>query len=312
MNTDYPYKFDKLETDFQNIVELNQRIEIKKTNMKEKLMKLKEMHTSMSKSNNKQIFLFSLDSFFFQYKTFSMELENLNKFSSMFRNRTYCDYYKLFKLISKYINENADDLDFSIDTNLSIPVYKDLEPFYDYGLDNIRIVHEHMIAYVKNMYQVLCNKEKKISEYATKAHAGYSISNFVNTLQHENNILKGQIDLYINYISFFHISQQKQIKRLHNNYVEFDKDVETNLNSDHAFSFDDLSGYDSNANEEKDAIPLAKDASSADTKRTSVDENIEKDPIIESNELKQLNEDSIPVFTELKETNSDDDKDKKN
>ena len=30
MNTDYPYKFDKLETDFQNIVELNQRIEIKK------------------------------------------------------------------------------------------------------------------------------------------------------------------------------------------------------------------------------------------------------------------------------------------
>lgn len=305
MNTDYPYKFDKLENDFQNILELNQRIEIKKENMKEKLMKLKEMHASMSKSNNKQIFLFSLDSFFFQYKTFSMELENLNKFSSMFRNRTYCDYYKLFKLISKYINEHADDLDFSVDNNLTIPVYKDLEPFYDYGLDNVRIVHEQMILYVKKMYQVLCDKEKQISDYATKAHAGYSISNFVNTLNHENNILKGQIDLYINYISFFHISQQKQIKRLHNNYVEFDKDVETNLNSDHAFSFDDLSGYNSKTLEEKDEIPLAKEPSNVDMKKTSVDENTEKEATIESNELKQVDEENIPVFTELKETNTE-------
>lgn len=305
MNTDYPYKFDKLENDFQNILELNQRIEMKKANMKEKLMKLKEMHASMSKSNNKQIFLFSLDSFFFQYKTFSMELENLNKFSSMFRNRTYCDYYKLFKLISKYINEHADDLDFSVDNNLTIPVYKDLEPFYDYGLDNVRIVHEQMILYVKKMYQVLCDKEKQISDYATKAHAGYSISNFVNTLNHENNILKGQIDLYINYISFFHISQQKQIKRLHNNYVEFDKDVETNLNSDHAFSFDDLSGYNSKTLEEKDEIPLAKEPSNVDMKKTSVDENTEKEATIESNELKQVDEENIPVFTELKETNTE-------
>ena len=305
MNTDYPYKFDKLENDFQNILELNQRIEMKKANMKEKLMKLKEMHASMSKSNNKQIFLFSLDSFFFQYKTFSMELENLNKFSSMFRNRTYCDYYKLFKLISKYINEHADDLDLSVDNNLTIPVYKDLEPFYDYGLDNVRIVHEQMILYVKKMYQVLCDKEKQISDYATKAHAGYSISNFVNTLNHENNILKGQIDLYINYISFFHISQQKQIKRLHNNYVEFDKDVETNLNSDHAFSFDDLSGYNSKTLEEKDEIPLAKELSNVDMKKTRVDENTEKEATIESNELKQVDEESIPVFTELKETNTE-------
>lgn len=304
MNTDYPYMFDKLENDFQNIIELNQRIEIKKANMKEKLKKLKEMHTSMSKSNNKQIFLFSLDSFFFQYKTFSMELENLNKFSLMFRNRTYCDYYKLFKLISKYINENTDDLDFSVDNNLTIPMYKDLEPFYDYGLDNIQIVHEQMILYVKKMYHVLCNKEKQSNDYAIKAHAGYSISNFVNTLNHENNILKGQIDLYINYISFFHISQQKQIKRLHNNYVEFDKDVETNLNSDHAFSFDDLLGYDSNINDEKDVIPLAKEPSNTDVKKTSIDENI-KDVTIESNILKQIDGESIPIFTELKETSTD-------
>ena len=298
MNTDYPYKFDKLETDFKNIIQLNQRIEVKKIHMKEKLMKLKEMHTAMSKSNNKQIFLFSLDSFFFQYKTFSTELENLNKFSSMFRNRTYCDYYKLFKLISKYVNENSDDLKFSVDNNISIPVYKDLEPFYDYGLDNINIVHEQLLIYIKKMYQVLTEKENIINDYATKAHAGYSISNFVNTLCHENNILKGQIDLYINYTSFFHISQQKQIKRLHDNYMEFDREVETNLNSDHAFSFDDLTALDQTNEKSGDNIPSP----------ITTDDNIEKQQlvvtdisnILQSNELKKIDANNLPVFTEIK------------
>lgn len=304
MNTDYPYKFDKLENDFKNIIELNRRIEIKKTNMKEKLMKLKKMHTAMSKSNNKQIFLFSLDSFFFQYKTFSMELENLHKFSSIFRNRTYCDYYKLFKLITKYINEHGDDLEFTVDNNLSIPVYKDLEPFYDYGLDNIKIVHEEMILYVKKMYQVLSEKEKKITEYTTKAHAGYSISNFVNTLNHENNILKGQIDLYINYISFFHISQQKQIKRLHNNYVEFDKDVESNLNSDHAFSFDDLSALDAQKEEEIDVIPLANENNDTKNKENSIDKVETNTENVQSNLLKRIDENNLPVFTSFEKKNS--------
>ena len=42
------------------------------------------------------------------------------------------------------------------------------------------------------------------------------------------------------YISFFHISQQKQIKRLFDSYVNFEKEVDNNISSEHAFSFDDL------------------------------------------------------------------------
>ena len=81
----------------------------------------------MSKSNTKQIFLF-VDSFYFQYKLFAMEYENLNKFNSLIKNRTYCDYYKLYKLITKYINENKEELDIDLNQSL-VPVYKDLEPF---------------------------------------------------------------------------------------------------------------------------------------------------------------------------------------
>ena len=240
MNTDYPYKIEKLQNNFDSILLLNNKIEHEKQLMANKLTKLKEMHTTMSKSNSKQIFLFCLDSFYFQYKTFAIELDNLNKFNMMMKNRIYCDYYKLYKLIMRYISENREELQSVGITQTVLPVYKDLEPYFDYGIENVKMVHNMMLTNIKDMYNVVIEKETTISQYTSKTHAGYSISNFVNTLNHENNVLKAQIDLYLNYISFFHISQKKQIKRLYQNYNDFNKEIENNLNSDHAFSFDDL------------------------------------------------------------------------
>lgn len=310
MNTEYPYKLDKLENDFANILDLDYKINNSKQIMKTKLLTLKDMHAQMSKTNNKQIFLFSLDSFYFQYKTFSMELENLNKFDSMFKNRMYCDYYKLYKLMLKYITENKDELKIEIDVNLTLPTYKDLEPFYDYGIENTKKVHATMLNYIKKMYSVVMIRERVIQDYATKAHAGYSISNFVNTLTHENNILKGQIDLYINYISFFHISQQKQINRLYNNYTDFDKEIENNLNSDHAFSFDDLVIPDNNnipepVQKQGDIIPekiqgnedIIHEKNQTGENETTIDNQVNH-----SNEIVPMDTTDLPVFKEIKDS----------
>lgn len=233
------YKIEKIQKNFSSLILLNQKIENEKSKLRLKLKNLKDTHAKMSKSNNKQIFLFCLDSFYFQYKIFSMELDNLEKFDDLIKNRTYCDYYKLYKLILKYINENNDELEIEVNHSL-VPVYKDLEPFFDYGVENIKLVHENMIDCIKSMFDTVLKKQDVINEYTTKKKAGYSISNFINTLTHENNVLKAQLDLYLNYISFFHISQQKQIKRLFDSYVNFEKEVDNNISSEHAFSFDDL------------------------------------------------------------------------
>lgn len=299
MNTDYPYKIEKLQTNFDSILLLNNKIEHEKQLMANKLTKLKEMHTTMSKSNSKQIFLFCLDSFYFQYKTFAIELDNLNKFNMMMKNRIYCDYYKLYKLIMRYISENREELQSVGITQTVLPVYKDLEPYFDYGIENVKMVHNMMLTNIKDMYNVVIEKETTISQYTSKTHAGYSISNFVNTLNHENNVLKAQIDLYLNYISFFHISQKKQIKRLYQNYNDFNKEIENNLNSDHAFSFDDLeanifdapelSEHENNFEiQQLDDIPQP-------TKNIIL--NIEMDN--KSNELKPIDEKNIPVFKSL-------------
>lgn len=299
MNTDYPYKIEKLQNNFDSILLLNNKIEHEKQLMANKLTKLKEMHTTMSKSNSKQIFLFCLDSFYFQYKTFAIELDNLNKFNMMMKNRIYCDYYKLYKLIMRYISENREELQSVGTTNTVLPVYKDLEPYFDYGIENVKMVHNMMLTNIKEMYNVVIEKETTISQYTSKTHAGYSISNFVNTLNHENNVLKAQIDLYLNYISFFHISQKKQIKRLYQNYNDFNKEIENNLNSDHAFSFDDLEAniYDAPELSEHENNFEIQQLDDIPQPTKNIILNIDSDN--KSNELKPIDENNIPVFKSL-------------
>jgi hypothetical protein len=48
-----------------------------------------------------------------------------------------------------------------------------------------------------------------------------SISNFVNTLRNDNLILQGQLDLFLNYLSFFLASQQKQYSRIEERITHF-------------------------------------------------------------------------------------------
>jgi len=299
MNTDYPYKIEKLQNNFDSILLLNHKIEHEKQLMANKLTKLKEMHTTMSKSNSKQIFLFCLDSFYFQYKTFAIELDNLNKFNMMMKNRIYCDYYKLYKLIMRYISENKEELQSIGTTQTVLPAYKDLEPYFDYGIENVKMVHNMMLVNIKDMYNVVIEKETTISQYTSKTHAGYSISNFVNTLNHENNVLKAQIDLYLNYISFFHISQKKQIKRLYQNYNDFNKEIENNLNSDHAFSFDDLESNIFDAPELSEHENNFEIQQLDDIPQPTKNIVLSIEPDNKSNELKPIDENNIPVFKSL-------------
>ena len=46
--------------------------------------------------------------------------------------------------------------------------------------------------------------------------------------------------LYVNYISFFHISQKRQLSRLYTRLDDFSREVDTNINVNHAFSIEDI------------------------------------------------------------------------
>jgi hypothetical protein len=244
MSYTHAFQIEKLKNNFDNIITLKREISKLKKVVSDKLTELKKVYNDLIKSNNKKIFLFCLDSFYFQYKTFAMEMEHIDRFRALMNNRMYCDYYKLYGIIINYIKENREDLQVDELEFKSYPTYKDLEPFQEYKLDDIREIHSNILVLINALYLKSYSKTDDIEHYNENHRVGFSISNFLNTLDYENRLLREQITLYINYISFFHISQKKQLNRLYTRMQEFYREVDNNININRTFSIDDIHDED--------------------------------------------------------------------
>jgi hypothetical protein len=209
-----------------------------------KLSDLKKVYNDLAKTNCKKALLFCLDSFYFQYKTFTLEMEHIDRYRALMNNRMYCDYYKLYNIILDFIKENRTDLEIEEDIVKTYPVYKDLEPFQEYKVDDIKDLHSNILVLINQLYIKTSAKDEDIDHYNENHKVGFSISNFLNTLSYENRLLQEQITLYINYLSFFHISQRKQLNRLHMRMQEFYKEVDDNINVNRTFSIHDITDED--------------------------------------------------------------------
>jgi hypothetical protein len=230
---------EKLKIDFSNIIAVKTEIAKTKVQVSEKLQHLKTIYGELLKTNSKKIFLFCLDSFYFQYKTFAIEMDNIDRFRILMNNRMYCDYYKLYNIVLNSIKENAEIV---LDESAikSFPPYKDLEPFQEYKIDDIKDIHDNILFLINKLHSQSSLKKYNIDHYNETHRIGFSISNFINTLEYENRLMNEQISLYINYLSFFHISQKKQIQRLFSRIQEFHKEVNDNINVNQTFSIDDI------------------------------------------------------------------------
>ena len=242
MSNTYIFQNDKLKNSFKNIISIKKEIGLTKNNVTAKLNELKQLHGELIKDNNKHIFLFCLDSFYYQYKIFAMEFEHIKKVRAILNNRMYCDYYKLHNIIIKFCKEHIPEETLNVQT---FPVYKDLEPYQEYRIEDISLLHESILNLINTLYNETQSKTDTILHYNDNHKVGFSISNFLNTLTHENRIMQEQITLFINYISFFHISQKKQLKKLHVRIQDFYKEVDENINMNYTFSIDDISNDDS-------------------------------------------------------------------
>lgn len=240
----HAFQIEKLRNDFENIITLKREISKVKQVVSDKLSQLKLVYNDLIKTNNKKIFLFCLDSFYFQYKTFAMEMEHIDRYRALMNNRMYCDFYKLYNLIVTHIKDNRADMNTDELEMKSYPAYKDLEPFQEYKLEDIKEIHANILFLINQLYGKSIDKNDAIEHYNQNHKVGFSISNFLNTLEYENRLLREQVGLYINYVSFFHISQRKQLNRLYLRMQDFYKEVDENININRTFSIDDISNED--------------------------------------------------------------------
>jgi hypothetical protein len=251
----HAFYIEKLKKDFDNIITLKREIAKVKHVVSEKLTQLKVVYNDLIKTNTKKIFIFCLDSFYFQYKTFAMEMEHIDNFRLLMNNRMYCDFYKLYNIIIQRIKAHNEELKKMQSDNTMIlniddlelktfPVYKDLEPFYEYKIDDIKDIHNNILLLINKLFDQCRIKDEDIDNYNDNHKVGFSISNFLNTLEYENRLLREQVVLYMNYMSFFHISQRKQLNRLFARMNEFYKEVDNNININRTFSIDDIGEQD--------------------------------------------------------------------
>jgi hypothetical protein len=141
------------------------------------------------------------------------------------------------------------------------PIYKDLEPMFEFDMVDIENIYSNVVLLITHLYEQTIKNSVEIEDFSAsrngdlrssgKSHnvaqhltvEGVSspallgkgsepvklrtseklgpISNFVNTLRNDNLILQGQLDLFLNYLSFFLASQQKQYSRIEERITHF-------------------------------------------------------------------------------------------
>jgi hypothetical protein len=200
-----------------------------------KLTKLKTMTSDFIKGNQDVLFVFGLDSFKFQSKLIDFEYADMQKYFYALNNRMYCEYYKLFKIVSDYVDKTiGTNKTFEmIKSNSVFPIYKDLEPYKQYNFETIEEVHKTIILLLGGIQEHIVLKEGELDNYKAKQHSGLNINNFVNTFLFNVTMIKQNLGLFISYLDFFHNIHMKHFKR----FSKKMKSMDDYLNED--ITFDD-------------------------------------------------------------------------
>jgi hypothetical protein len=179
------------------------------------LVKLKKTYSEFVENNRQNLFVFGLDSFQFQSKLIDIEYDDMKRLFLAINNRMYCEYYKLYKIISEYVKENIPvkkTLELIKLTN-NFPVYKDLEPYKQYKFELIQGLHENIVLLLYEINEFIINKENELGIHKKKQDIGLNINNFVTTFNYNILMIKEKGMLFISYIEFFHNLHTKYLQR---------------------------------------------------------------------------------------------------
>lgn len=222
---------DALKLAFKEIIDVDTDLFAKQKTVDRELEKLKQTHNELIKENNKKIFIFCLDSFYFQYRILYQEMEELSRFIIILNNRMYGEYYKLYNIIVTQLTEDNILLQ-TILQHKKYPVYKDLEQMKEYSIADISELHDTILNIINELYIFYTLKQQSVKDYSHTTNINRSITNFINTLEYENTLIRERLYLYVSYIDFFHSTQKRYLYKLAKRMSNFQKDVSANIIND--------------------------------------------------------------------------------
>ena len=216
------------------INDLNINIKNILSKINNKINKLKVIHTKFIDNENRKLFLFGLDSLFFQIKLINTDYNNSKNFFLIINNRLYCEYYKLYNIICEYLHENNIKIyiDNKTINNKKFIKYNDLDTIRQYPINEISKIYDEITSILDNLNNIAEKKEKEITNYKKTNTNGLDINNFVSTHSYFNKILNEKIILFNNYFEFFNNSHVKQLKSLQKNLQKTYKQIINDIHFD--------------------------------------------------------------------------------
>jgi hypothetical protein len=232
-------RISKLKIDFNNITSIRNNVKSVFDILQLRINKLKLFYSEFIKNNKNKLFVFGLDSFHFQSKLIDVEYDDMKRLFLAINNRMYCEYFKLYKIITEYVYENINDKKITeiIKVN-NFPVYKDLEPFKEYSFETTTEIHENILVIVNSIISNLNTRENELNLHRGKQAIGLNIDNFITSYNFELTVIKEKISMFLTYIEFFHNLHTKHLKRFSNKIqlmythintdIRFDENIEMN------------------------------------------------------------------------------------
>ena len=201
-----------IELDFQKIISNKSKCDEYTTQIDELIEKINVKYNLLIANikDNKNIEIpiyLGIDSLNFQNKLYLLKFENIKKFYNRIFNRIYGDYYKIHKLIKKYITTNTTIPPIDI----TFTQYKDLDQDKCYNFDEVIKIQNTINQYIQSLYDIINKKNITIEPFINSNNAGYAVKYYISEENTNINIYTNKCLLFINYLTTFNT--------YHNNYI---------------------------------------------------------------------------------------------
>lgn len=228
----------KVRSDFDDLKETRQSIKVIFNSLSQKIETLQCLYVTYVQRGKDTANSFGIDSLHFQRRYLLEDHNSMKQMFAMINNQVYRDYYKLHKLLIRYIDENISERKVreSCRPKRVYTVYKDLEPYREYDFDEVLELHHDITHVVNELFSYTSTREKEWKNDEGKAVHGLNIDNFVTTEKFHNMMIEHKAKMFLEYLQIFNKFHLRYFSRfslkLRLMYSQIQKDIkleETNL-----------------------------------------------------------------------------------
>jgi len=181
--------------------------------------KLRKIHKDFQRGAEDELQVLALDGLQFQNKYFEVDLSDCRKMRNVVCNRMYGDYYKVYKQIFEYLIEHFGDSPLSKKCDIqldSFPVYKDLEISKVYETKLLKQLQVSLVEVLIYIDESITKKNDNIASYNKKKAMGLNINNFVTMFAFNASLMKGKLEMFLDYVDYIILQHEKYFDRLYN------------------------------------------------------------------------------------------------